>query len=357
MDLLTPDETLLAISKPSLAELGNIVLTQGDTVVLAAGFEDRAFAFFNSALIHGRHFRVIIVEYLPPNPQNRIRDALAAALEIGILVEVLTYDRENPTGFGDLLLDALGHRSGRTFLDISGMSRLLIVQTLVALHQSDESLQRTLLIYTEAAEYPPTLEEAQKALQAAEENPSEPIHFLSSGVFEISVLPELSAVGFASSPTRLIVFPTLDAVHLTALLTELQPAQLSVIEGQPPDPVNQWRPDIIGKINELDRLQKQGGAERETASTLDYRDTLDRLLRLYAKHGVRERIVLSPTGSKMQSVAVGLFRAWIRDVQIVYPTSSGFCSAESYTVGIGPTRLLDLSPFSKRTADSLLDVA
>jgi len=49
----------------------------------------------------------------------------------------------------------------------------------------------------------------------------------------------------------------------------------------------------------------------------------------------------------MQSVAAGLFRAWIRDVQIVYPTSSGFCSAESYTVGVGPTRILDLAPFAK----------
>lgn len=352
MDLSTPDETLLAISKPSLTELGDLALTEGDTLVLSAGFEDRAFAFLNSALASGRKFRVIVVEYLPHNPQNRIAAARAAAAQRGIAVDVLTYDRENPIGFGDLLVASLGNRSGRTFLDISGMSRLLIVQTLVALHESDESLQRTHVIYTEAAEYPPTLEDAKKALQAAEENPSEPIHFLASGVFEVTVLPELSAVGFASSPTRLIVFPTLDRVHLTALLTELQPSQLTVIEGQPPSRANQWRPGIIGQINELDRLQTQTGAEREMTSTLDYRDTLDRLLRLYAKHGIRERVVLSPTGSKMQSVAVGLFRAWIRDVQIVYPTSSGFCSAESYTVGIGPTRLLDLAPFAKLTTES-----
>lgn len=357
MDLSTPDEMLLSISKPPLTEMGNLIPDEGDTLVLSAGFEDRAFRFLNSALANGRNFRVIMVEYLPHNPENRIDAALAAATEAGIRVKVLTYDRANPIGFGDLLLETLGHRSGQTFVDISGMSRLLIVQTLVALHQSDGSLQRAFLIYTEAAEYPPTLDEAKKALQAAEENPSEPIHFLASGVFEVTVLPELSAVGFASAPTRLIVFPTLDRVHLTALLTELQPAQLTVIEGQPPSPANQWRPGIIGQINELDRLQAQTGAEREMTSTLDYRDTLDRLLRLYAKHGIHERIVLSPTGSKMQSVAVGLFRAWIRDVQIVYPTSSGFCSAESYTVGAGPTRYLDLSPFSKTKSNSLLDVA
>lgn len=349
MDISTPDETLLALSKPSLQLLGDLALTEGDTLVLSAGFEDRAFAFLNSALARGRLFHVVVVEYLPHHPQNRIAAEFALAQEHGISMEVLTYDRENPTGFGDLLLASLARRSGRTFIDISGMSRLLIVQTLVALHDSNESLQRTFVIYTEAAEYSPTLEDAEKALQAAEENPAEPIHFLASGVFEVTVLPELSAVGFASSPTRLIVFPTLDRIHLTSLLTELQPAHLTVIEGQPPSPLNGWRPTIIGQINELDRLQTQTGAEREMTSTLDYRDTLDRLLRLYAKHGVRERIVLSPTGSKMQSVAVGLFRAWIRDVQIVYPTSSGFCSAESYTIGVGPTRILDLAPFEKTT--------
>lgn len=357
MDLLTPDETLLAISKPSLTQLSNLALTDGDTLVLTAGFEDRASAFLTSALASGRRFRVILVDYLPHNPQNRIAAALSECAKCGITVDVLTYDRENPAGFGDLFLASLGDRSGRTFIDISGMSRLLIVQTLVALHGSDESLERTFVIYTEAAEYPPTLEVAREALRVAEENPAEPIHFLSSGVFEITVLPELSAVGFASSPTRLIVFPTLERIHLTSLLTELQPAQLTVIEGQPPSPANQWRPGIVGQINELDRLQTQTGAEREMTSTLDYRDTLDRLLRLYAKHGIRERIVLSPTGSKMQSVAVGLFRSWVRDVQIVYPTSSGFCSAESYTVGVGPTRLLDLTPFAKQATESHRAVA
>ncbi len=357
MNISTPDETLLAISKPSLAELGDLVLTEGDTLVLSAGFEDRASAFLNTALASGRSFRVIVVDYLPQNPQNRIAAALSACAEHKITVDVLTYDRENPAGFGDVLSTSLGDRSGRTFIDISGMSRLLIVQTLVALHESDESLQRTFVIYTEAAEYPPTLEVAQEALRAAEENPAEPIHFLASGVFEVTVLPELSAVGFASSPTRLIVFPTLDPVHLTALLTELQPGQLTVIEGQPPSPANQWRPGIIAQINELERLQTQTGAEREMTSTLDYRDTLDRLLRLYAKHGIRERIVLSPTGSKMQSVAVGLFRAWVRDVQIVYPTSSGFCSSESYTVGVGPIRLLALTPFSKEVSEEIRAVA
>jgi hypothetical protein len=357
MDLSTPDETLLAISKPPLTESGDLDLAETDVLVIAAGFEDRAFAFLHSALARGWQFRVILIDYLPHNPENRIDATRAACAKCGLSLEVITYNRENPKGFGDSLLASMGARPGRTLIDISGMSRLLIVQTLVALCNSDESFQRSFVIYTEAADYPPTFEVAMEALIAAEENPVEPIHFLASGVFEVTVLPELSAVGFASSPTRLIAFPSFDRVHLTALLTELQPAQLTVIEGQPPSASNHWRLGIIGKINELDRLQSQTGADREIASTLDYRETLDRLLRLYAKHGIRERIVLSPTGSKMQSVAVGLFRAWVRDVQIVYPTSSGFCPAKSYTVGIGQTHLLDLAAFSKESSEPKRAVA
>jgi hypothetical protein len=79
-------------------------------------------------------------------------------------------------------------------------------------------------------------------------------------------------------------------------------------------------------------------------STLDYRETLDYLLRLYGTHSERERLLISPTGSKMQTIAVGIFRAFMDDVQIVYPTPKEFRSP--YTEGIGQIYLLALDEFS-----------
>ena len=87
-------------------------------------------------------------------------------------------------------------------------------------------------------------------------------------------------------------------------------------------------------------------------STLDYRETLDTLLRIYAAHGPTERILIAPTGSKMQAVAVGVFRSFIRDAQIVYPTPHEFTSPSAYTFGVKHVYHLVLDPFVLPTSSS-----
>jgi hypothetical protein len=57
---------------------------------------------------------------------------------------------------------------------------------------------------------------------------------------------------------------------------------------------------------------------------------------------MHERLLISPTGSKMQAVAVGIFRSFVEDVQIVYPTPRSFLSPSEYTHGIGQIHLLPL---------------
>jgi hypothetical protein len=167
--------------------------------------------------------------------------------------------------------------------------------------------------------------------------------FLSSGIFEVTVVPELSSAAITSSQTRLVAFPSLDADQLTALRVELQPSRFTLIEGIPPSPENAWRTQAVSILNRLDQIPN---AEKVPTSTLDYVETLDCLVKLYAKYGIREHILISPTGSKMQTVAVGLFRAFIEDVQIVYPTPRGFRSPENYTSGVGTLHCLPLEAFA-----------
>lgn len=69
-------------------------------------------------------------------------------------------------------------------------------------------------------------------------------------------------------------------------------------------------------------------------STLDYRETLRLLLELYADHSAFDKLVVSPTGSKLQSVAVGIATAFLRDLQVVYPTPMKFTDKERHTVGV-----------------------
>jgi hypothetical protein len=339
----TPDERLAALTKPILEPVTQFELTADDWLIVCAGFEDRALGVLQNAVSGGNRFNVLIVDYRPFFPENRLNAIRTICQDAHLNGIELLYNREEPAGFGAALIEKLSFVAGRIFVDISAMSRLLIVQTLVALGTRSIGFEGCLVAYAEAKKYPPTREEAGMELARCESDPTFSILFLSSGVFEITVVPELSSPAPAGAQTRLIAFPSLDAHQLTALRVEVQPSRFSFIEGVPPSAENKWRQQVIAQLNCLDQVQD---AERTETSTLDYRETLDALLKLYSEHSLRDRLVLSPTGSKMQTVAAGIFRAIIADVQIAYPTPHGFRKPDGYTLGIGPLHLLPLSPFS-----------
>ena len=70
------------------------------------------------------------------------------------------YDRENPAGIGEEL-KPFTQDFAHVFVDISGMSRLLIVQTLVAL-LAESAILRSLLIYGEAKSIHPPRRNSHK---------------------------------------------------------------------------------------------------------------------------------------------------------------------------------------------------
>lgn len=339
----TPDEILAAMPKPHLETVDRFALSPEDWLVVCGGFEDRALAILESAAANKTPFNVVLVLYMPFVAQNRTDDIRKICRDRGIKMVELSYNREEPAGFGSSLVETLSASQGRVFIDISGMSRLLVVQALVALKNRPEEFSNCFIAYAEAKHYPPTEEEAKARLAKSDSDPSFLIFFLSSGVFDVTLVPELSSYAPAAIQTRLVAFPSLDAHQLTALLAELQPSRLSFIGGVPPAPHNEWRLKAIAVVNRLDKIPN---SEAYQTSTLYYQETLARLLEIYAEHGVHERLLISPTGSKMQAVAVGILRSFVEDVQIVYPTPRDFLKPETYTSGVGQMHLLALEPFS-----------
>lgn len=339
--IVRPDERLAALTKPALQPTAQFQLQTADCLIVCAGFEERAMGVLKNALAGGTDFAVIIIDYLPFILENRLAEIRALCRTANLKATEITYDRQNPAGFGFLLLDQVAEVRGRVVLDVSAMSRLLIVQCLVALNQRASRLNNCVVAYTEAVSYPPSEEEVEQELRQSGEDPLYPILLLSSGVFDVTVVPELSSTAIGGTQTRLVAFPTFSTDQLTALRSELAPSRLTCIHGVPPSPRNQWRTSAIARINGL----PLSPPEHVLAGTLDYRGTFDILLKLYDAHSDRERILLSPTGSKMQTVAVGLFRAFMDDVQIVYPTPKEFRSPKSYTTGVGQLYSLDLSHF------------
>lgn len=342
-NILRPDEWLANLEKPTFDKTMQVVMAPEDWLVICVGFEDRAVGVLQNAVSGQTSFNVLLVRYEPFFEENRIDD-IHSICQLGrINVVEVTYNREEPSGFGSTILEQLTSCRGRIYIDVSAMSRLLIVQVLVALGTRPIGFENCFVAYAEAIDYPPSQAEAKAELAKSESDPTFSIFFLSSGIFEVTIIPELSSTAPAGVQTRLIAFPSLDAHHLTALRAEIQPSRFSFIEGVPPNPKRKWRQQMIAEVNSLDKIKE---IERYQTSTLDYRETLDCLLTLYSKYSERERLLISPTGSKMQTVAVGIFRAFVQDVQIVYPTPQGFRNPNSYTSGIGPLHILPLANFT-----------
>ncbi len=330
------DEYLTAIKWPKLKKTRLPAIEKDDCLLLCGGFEDRATeALRRLCAAEKDEFAVGLIEYLPTYEQNKTEEIRRIARRSNLRVKEFTYDRQNPANMGNVIKD-FAHDFDHIFIDISGMSRLLIVQTLVALLLA--SNRPITVIYSEAEDYPPSEDEFERdRTNSTKSSPS----YLSSGIFEIATTPELSSISMLGENIRLVTFPSFDPAHLGNLLQELQPTYTDLIYGVSPVSKNVWRTQAIRELNRPTLSSLQGSKDYE-ACTLDYKETLHALLRIYRDRSMFDRIVVSPTGSKMQAVAVALFRAVLYDVQIVYPTPQTFTEPDRYTLGVHQLYSIDL---------------
>ena len=340
------DDKLRSLTKPGLEMVSRLSLKPEDTLVLAAGFEDRCLGSLHYLEASGsKGFTAILIKYEPHLEENRIDEIKQRLQKLDAREEEMIYDRHNPAGGGEVLaekLEKLG-RKGYIYLDISGMSRLFIVQVLVALGKPGRGFSGIRILYSEAATYPPDESEVKKEIEKNGEDSIYRTMFISAGVYEVTIVPELSSVVLYRQPIRIVAFPSFNTDQLTSLKGEIQPFSFTLIHGLPPFKGNSWRLEAIKKLNHTENMLN---SQDKDASTLDYRETLEHLLEIYNTYNYLERIFIAPTGSKMQAVAVGIFRAFMNDVQVVYPTPRTFSTPKRYTEGVKSIYTLDLEAFN-----------
>jgi len=145
------------------------------------------------------------------------------------------------------------------------------------------------------------------------------------------------------------MFMSMNDLLTQALLNQLYPSRLILINGRPP--IHHWREEATAWIH--GPLMREWPAEdnpceindrgvslpTRITSTLDYRETVELLLTLYWQWSSRYRVILAPTGSKLQTVGAYLVRAAHEDIHVEYPTPKGFLP--SYTTGIGKSHLIN----------------
>ena len=80
---------------------------------------------------------------------------------------------------------------------------------------------------------------------------------------------------------------------------------------------------------------------KRATSTLDYTETVRVLIDLYWSNAAEYRMVLAPTGSKMQTLGCYLAKGIHTDIHIEYPTPESFLP--TYSTGIGSRWIVEFN--------------
>jgi hypothetical protein len=331
-------------------------LSSLDAIIQAPGFEDRTTALAE-LLQPSIGARAVLLDYRPVNNKNRLKDVVDLLKERNVLVDegdVLVYDRFDPGDFQQRITDrllALG--IARVVVDVSSMSKLAIMLVLEACRQLEIDVT---VFYAEAEKYGPTQQEFETAKQMNElHRPSLQVF---TGVHGVVRVDSLASVAMQGQPTAAIVFMSFNDSLTQVLLNTVYPSRLFLINGRPP--LHRWREEATAWIHDQVRREwaednpvtvSESGSlvPKRVASTLDYRQTVDLLLRLYWQLSSAHRVLLAPSGSKMQAVACLIAKALHPDIHIEYPSPEGFLP--EYSTGIAARWTLPLGNLSQRISE------
>ncbi|QLK25129.1 hypothetical protein HYG81_13645 [Natrinema zhouii] len=317
---------------PKITKFSQVDIDSPTSLVAVAGFEDRARAIFeefsrrdDASLISS----ATSIQYEPFNSRNNINALKKGLSSLGISddsTQSMVFDRHDPNSFESDFSDFLDSISeNHVILDVSGMSKLLIIISLQILAEKDFSVT---IYYAEADKYHPREDEYTKKLQSSEDSDRTPA-FLTNGIYDIVTTRGLSSALGSDQSMVVVAFPTFNHQELMALTSELSPAQLVSIQGSPRMEKNQWRKESIRELNE--GVESHIQVDWRETSTFNYRQTVEVLNHVYEDYSDKYRIVLAPTGSKLQTVGCHLFKYQHPDIQVVYPVTREF--SETYSEG------------------------
>jgi predicted MPP superfamily phosphohydrolase len=316
------------------------------TFIGVAGFEDRGFAFINNVPKLNKKFaNTVGIEYRPFNNKNRINELRDKLFEISTnLTSWFIYDRFNPEKIANYFekIKTSLLTTPNIIIDISSMSKFLVIAILDILKDFKGDIH---IIYSEAEIYHPTKEEFEDRKKELHENI--PI-FLTKDVHRIVTTKALSSISMQGSPLAVIAFPTFNYRELIALLNELTPQYLIKIEGIPREEINSWRLDAVHRINSgissYSFINLSEIAHR-SVSTFDYLELIKNLDEIYKLIRYSHKLVVAPTGSKLQTFGVFIFKQMLPEIQIVYPMTKEF--AEEYSEGAKNTWIISIPKFSE----------
>lgn len=328
-----------------------------DLMVVAAGYEERALAFFK-ANWSPRVANLIVVEYGPSLPQNVASLALVryhiASVSRDYPVHTVLFDCKDGLKFTQLLehtARSIGiHELGNIWLDVSGLPFLGVAEVLRVLRKL-YPVATLEIFYTEALEYYPRKVEYDQ-FSGLEETPhSDPLEHLPAALtteMSDTLIPDsFSGFMLGRYPTCLFLFAGYEKHRSIGVIETVNPALLVVVYGSPHRSTIGWRLEMSRKLHAT--LLTEREQAQEVCSTLDVAANLALLTEYYEMVYDDHNICISPNCSKMQVVASYLLWERFRDVQLAFPMPVSYLPDRS-SLGSGNTFSLILPSTQTRRA-------
>jgi len=314
-------------------------LNSGSVLFIAAeGFEKRSYYWISKCNTSNIFTNAIICKYNPKKTSHfeeiftEIRDRCVNEPKI------FEYNTFTPSTFEFILKDHYDeiYSHNEIVIDISVMSKLLIVIILYFLKNFQGKVS---IIYSEPVYWSPTEPEFKIANQNKIDGSY--IALSSVGVFDVVRTPMLSSILMQDSPIILITFLSFNEQLIRVLLNSISPSEVILLntsyERYP------WRSDAMLEMHMsvLEDYMKsnqisEAGLSR-TFSNTDYVKVFEEIASIYRKECLTKRIILSPTGTKLQAVACSMIKICCPDIHIEYPipesyTFPGFSSDDVFQV-------------------------
>jgi hypothetical protein len=308
-----PEVEILNITKEPLKRI----------LIISEGFEQRSLSFLESS--ESIYFdKIILCRYLPKKESKyEEMKIIINKFHNKTQLEEIFFDRYNPFDFENNINNKFKNINtyNEVILDISVMPKYMIIQLVYSLSCYSGILR---VIYTEPKNYAPT-QEQYKSFNEIQINAT---ILPSFGVHNVVRTPLLTSIVMQKSPVLLVAFLSFNEQLIRALLSECNPMHLFLINGVPPNLT--WREDAMRNIHKyiIKEYSKDNPLDDDRlirrTSTFDYRETFALLAEIYREYGIDNRIVLAPTGSKLQALGCALIKICCPDIHIEYPIPESY---------------------------------
>jgi len=319
-----------------------------DGIVLAAGFEDRAFAVLEKGRFRP-DAQCVLIRFVNAIPGNGdvFRRFYEAAKERfpDEAIHVADLRHDEPAAFeGELaqLLGRLPRATRHLGVDVSGLPAYATCMALKTLRQQRTESPLTIL-YTAALEYNPTRAEYEELIAISGDEVELIPHSMALEMDQNLQLDSFSGYRSQNARTCLAILAGYEAHRANGVVEDTNPALLLLLYGRPGDLSLDWRLDLSHRLHR--KFERGRRTATETVSTLHLDETIATLERYYDYLIDDYDFALAPIGSKMQTVAAYLFWERYGETQLMFPTPIGYDPARS-PKGVGMTYAITLEPRS-----------